>query len=92
MAVVETAQQIIDRESVENGLITSYQWKTMGASFGSYLLDALDWQMISFALPLLIPLWGITPMQAGGIATWTMLGAVVGGWVFGITAEYLIRK
>ncbi|MHB1653463.1 MAG: MFS transporter [Desulfitobacteriaceae bacterium] len=71
--------------------ITSYQWKTLTASFLGYCLDAFDWMLLSFVIPLIMITWGTPASTAGLIATVTTFGAVLGGWIIGILGEYFGR-
>jgi MFS family permease len=55
-------------------------WALAGACTG-YGLDAVDFMILSLALPLIITDWGLTLAQAGAIASSTMLGAAVGSFL-----------
>lgn len=67
--------------------ITGYQWKTLWASTVGYAMDGLDMMILAFTMPLIIAYYGINQAQAGSISTVTLLGAVLGGIVFGILAD-----
>jgi MFS family permease len=65
--------------------------RTFWACFGGYALDALDVQIYSMAIPVLIGIGFITSSQAGLIATSTLVLSAVGGWAAGILADRLGR-
>ncbi|WP_222842872.1 MFS transporter [Bowdeniella nasicola] len=71
---------------------TSYRWKAVWASMVGYAMDGFDFLILSFAL-LAIKLsvadggLGLTDPQAGSLATLTLLGAVLGGIIFGALAD-----
>ena len=65
--------------------------KTFWACFGGYALDALDVQIYSMAIPVLIGISFITKSEAGTIATSTLVLSAVGGWMAGIMADKLGR-
>lgn len=67
--------------------VTRYQWKTLWASTIGYAMDGLDMMILSFTMPLIIAYFSINAAQAGSLSTITLLGAVVGGIVFGILAD-----
>lgn len=71
--------------------IGSYQWKALTAAFLGYCLDAFDWMLLSFVIPLIMVSWHISASDAGLVATITTFGAVLGGWVIGILGEYYGR-
>ncbi|WP_258171317.1 MFS transporter [Paenibacillus sp. R14(2021)] len=80
---IETVVPITEGEEK----ISNYQWKTLWASAVGYAMDGLDLLIISFVLPLIIVGFNLTPAEAGSIATTTLIGAVIGGIVFGILAD-----
>lgn len=89
-----STETVLNKENLltnENQKITKSNWKTLWASFLGYTLDAMDWQMLSFIIPLIMVYWGVSSAQAGLVATVTMVGAAIGGWVIGILAEYYGR-
>jgi MFS family permease len=67
--------------------ITHYQWHTLWASTIGYAMDDLDMMILSFSLPLIIAFYGLNSIQAGFISTITLLGAVIGGLIFGVLAD-----
>lgn len=67
------------------------RWKMMYAAVAGYAMDGLDMLILSFAMVLIMKEFGLTPAQGGAIATYTLFGAVIGGYVFGIMADYIGR-
>lgn len=67
--------------------LTKKHWKTLWASFTGYAMDGLDMMILSFVLPLIIADLALNSAEAGSIATITLIGAVIGGYVFGILAD-----
>lgn len=65
--------------------------RTFWACFGGYALDALDVQIYSFVVPVLIGLWGMSNTQAGLLATATLILSALGGWAAGLLADRLGR-
>lgn len=47
--------------------------------------------MLSFVIPTLIMLWGITTTEAGLIHTSTLIASAVGGWIAGILSDRIGR-
>ncbi|WP_191487102.1 MFS transporter [Pseudomonas sp. FEN] len=56
-----------------------------------YGLDGMDTQMLSFVIPTLIALWGLTTGQAGLISTSTLIASALGGWIAGILSDRIGR-
>lgn len=77
----------LEKELEEISESSSYQWKTLWAAAVGYMLDGLDLMILSFTLPLIISGLALTTVEGGAISTITMLGAVLGGIVFGILAD-----
>jgi MFS family permease len=65
--------------------------RTFWACFSGYALDAMDVQIYSFVVPVLIGLWGMSNTQAGLLATVTLILSAVGGWVAGLMADRIGR-
>jgi MFS family permease len=65
--------------------------RTFWACFSGYALDAMDVQIYSFVVPVLIGLWGMTNTQAGLLATVTLILSAVGGWIAGLLADRIGR-
>src|SRR6185437_13498285 len=69
----------------------TYANKALIASIVGFVLDGFDLQLIVFILVPLSAELHFTTIDTGSIVTWTLLGAVVGGIVFGILGDYLGR-
>lgn len=65
--------------------------RTFWACFGGYALDAMDVQIYSFVVPVLIGLWGMSAGEAGLLATVTLVLSALGGWVAGLLADRIGR-
>lgn len=67
--------------------LTKKERITFWGCFAGWAVDAMDAQLFSFVLPILIVAWGMTTAQAGYLATATLLSAAVGGWGCGYLAD-----
>ena len=65
--------------------------RTFWACFGGYSLDSMDVQLFSFAMPVLIGLWGISNTDAGVLASATLVFSAIGGWGAGLLADRIGR-
>lgn len=61
--------------------------KTFWACIGGWMLDAMDVQMFSFAIPAIVAAFAITNAQAGVIGTVTLLTSAFGGWLAGALSD-----
>jgi len=57
------------------------------ACIGGWILDAMDVQMFSFAIPAIIAAFAITNADAGLIGTVTLLTSAFGGWFAGALSD-----
>ncbi|EST15180.1 MFS transporter [Pseudomonas fulva] len=71
--------------------IDQQQRRTFWSCKIGYGLDGMDTQMLSFVIPTLIMLWGITTTEAGLIHTSTLVASAIGGWVAGILSDRIGR-
>jgi MFS family permease len=56
-------------------------------AFSGFSLDAMDIQLYSFVLPVLLGLWGLSHAQAGLLATVALTSSAAGGWIAGLLAD-----
>jgi MFS family permease len=71
--------------------IDSFPKKALMASAVGYAMDGFDLLILGFMLRAISADLNLTPPQAGSLVTWTLIGAVVGGILFGILADYYGR-
>lgn len=64
---------------------------TFWACFAGYALDALDVQIYSMVIPVLVGISFISQSEAGYIATSTLVLSALGGWLAGILADKIGR-
>src|SRR5438477_2275448 len=65
--------------------------KALAASTIGYAMDGFDLLILGFMLRAISADLHLTPAQAGSLVTWTLIGAVVGGILFGILSDYYGR-
>ncbi|HWR41935.1 MFS transporter [Sporomusa sp.] len=68
-----------------------YRWKVLIASVMGYAMDGLDMLILSFVMASIMSTFGLTLAEGGFVATVTLFGAVIGGYAFGILADYIGR-
>jgi len=71
--------------------LTKRERNTFWGCFAGWAVDAMDAQLFSFVLPVLIAAWGMTTAQAGYLATATLMSSAVGGWACGYLADRIGR-
>lgn len=71
---------------------SSYKWVVLISAFIIYLFDSLEIAILSFALPAISGEFGLQPVQAGLLATATLLGMGVSGPIMGWLADNKGRK
>lgn len=79
---------IEELEFEETGVTRKERWKIMGASIIGYAMDGLDVLILSFAMAAIVSEFGLTLGEGGMIATYTLIGTVLGGYIFGIFADW----
>src|SRR5947207_11643666 len=65
--------------------------KALAASTIGYAMDGFDLLILGFMLRAISADLSLTPAQAGSLVTWTLIGAVAGGILFGILSDYYGR-
>ncbi|WP_028937028.1 MFS transporter [Pseudonocardia spinosispora] len=77
----------VANEAADPGQVTSYGRRAVFAATLGYAMDGFDMLILGFALPAIILGLGLTQTEAGSLATITVVGAVLGGIVFGWIAD-----
>lgn len=70
---------------------SAYSIKTVWASALGYALEGFDNFILSFTLVAITAAFTLTGPEAGSLSTITLIGAVAGGFLFGILSDYFGR-
>ncbi len=69
------------------GTTRGHALRALVASVLGYAMDGFDLLMLGFMLPAISADLHLSPAQAGSLVTWTLVGAVAGGIVFGLLSD-----
>ncbi len=69
-----------------------YRWPVLIMTWLAYLYDSLDLQILAICMPVIIKDLKISLVDAGLLASATMIGTLIGGILFGWIAENYGRK
>lgn len=64
-----------------------YAWKALAGSAIGYAMDGFDLLILGFMLPAITAALRLTPGEGGALVTWTLIGAVAGGILFGALSD-----
>ena len=67
--------------------VNQYGWEALIGSAVGYAMDGFDLLILGFMLSAISADLNLTPAQSGSLVTWTLIGAVVGGIVFGALSD-----
>ena len=79
-------------EFLDNSPMSPFLWCVLLGCVLAQILDGFDFQCTSFALPLVIKEFRITPTQAGAIGSLTNVGLLLGALIFGPMADRYGRR
>jgi len=71
--------------------VSAYGWKALAGSVIGYAMDGFDLLILGFMLPSISTSLGLSSTQAGSLVTWTLIGAVLGGLIFGAMSDHFGR-
>jgi MFS family permease len=74
-------------QELPSGELSRYAWKALAGSAIGYAMDGFDLLILGFMLPAIMAGLQLTPEQGGALVTWTLIGAVAGGIVFGALSD-----
>ncbi|ABE32651.1 sugar (and other) transporter family protein [Paraburkholderia xenovorans LB400] len=75
------------RASAKDG----YAARALVASVLGYAMDGFDLLILGFMLPVITADLHLSSAQGGSLVTWTLIGAVAGGLIFGVLSDYFGR-
>jgi MFS family permease len=84
--IAPTAQPVGPQDRV-----TAYGWKALVGSVVGYSMDGFDMLILGFMLAAIKADLVLTSAQAGSLVTWTLVGAVAGGLIFGAMSDHFGR-
>jgi MFS family permease len=67
--------------------LSSIERRTYYACFGGFALDSMDTTIYALVIPTLIAVVGLTRAEAGALASFSLIGAGIGGWLAGGLAD-----
>lgn len=56
------------------------------------LFDGFDYMIVAYTMPQISKEWALTKVQTGSLASWGMLGLMIGGLAAGVISDRLGRK
>jgi len=71
--------------------VSPYAKKALIGSAAGYAMDGFDLLILGFMLTAIARDLQLTPGQSGSLVTWTLVGAVAGGLLFGMLSDYYGR-
>src|ERR1700736_1641619 len=71
--------------------VTGYGWEALAGAVIGFSMGGFDMLILSFMLAAISADLALTSTQAGSLVTWTMLGAVTGGLIFGTMSDHFGR-
>ncbi len=89
MAAAKT--NVMDIGAAGEQRVDAYARKAVLAAAIGYAMDGFDLLLLGFVMSAVAGELHLGPKAASSLATWTLLGAVVGGIAFGMLSDYLGR-
>jgi MFS family permease len=71
--------------------VTVYGWKALAGSVVGFAMDGFDMLILGFMLAAISADLALTSTQAGALMSWTLMGAVTGGVIFGTLSDHFGR-
>jgi benzoate transport len=66
---------------------SAYAWRALAGAALGYAMDGFDLLILGFMLPAITKGLHLSTQQGGALVTWTLIGAVAGGIVFGSLSD-----
>ena len=77
--------------AAQSETVTPAAWKALAGSAVGYAMDGFDLLILGFMMRFIVKDLGLTPAQGASLVTATLVGAVLGGLLFGMLSDRLGR-
>jgi MFS family permease len=81
---MSVAQEAVTPDSIPAPI---YARKALAASAVGYAMDGFDFLILGFVMSAIVSELGLSATAGASLATFTLVGAVIGGFVFGMLAD-----
>ena len=88
---MKTARTPAARAVGSEDRVTVYGWKALAGSVIGFAMDGFDMLILSFMLAAISADLALTSTRAGALMSWTLIGAVTGGVIFGTMSDHFGR-
>ncbi|ACL21670.1 putative MFS transporter [Desulfitobacterium sp. LBE] len=72
--------------------VSKYTYKTYFLVGLTLIFCGFSYMIVSYTMPQMSAEWGLTKVQTGSLASWSLLGLMVGGMIAGIISDSIGRK
>lgn len=72
--------------------ISKYTYRTYFLVGLTLIFAGFSYMIVSYTMPQMTEEWSLTKVQTGSLASWSLLGLMVGGMIAGIIADGIGRK
>jgi putative MFS transporter len=72
--------------------MSKFIWKIYFIVGLAMIFDGFDYMIASYTMPQIAGEWALTKIQTGSLASWSLLGLIIGGMVAGLLSDRFGRK
>ena len=72
--------------------VTKYTFTVYFLVGFTLLFDGFDYLIVAYTMPQLAREWGLTKIQTGSLASWSLIGLMIGGLIAGVISDRIGRK
>lgn len=72
--------------------LSKFTWRVFVLLGIAMIFDGFDYMIVSYTMPQISEEWALTKVQTGSLASWSLLGLIIGGALSGIIADRIGRK
>lgn len=72
--------------------LSRFTWRIFVLVGLAMIFDGFDYMIVSYTMPQIAKEWSLTKVQTGSLASWSLLGLIVGGAISGLISDRIGRK
>lgn len=72
--------------------VSKFTWKLFVIAGATMVFDGYDYMIVAYTLKQISAEWGLSAVATGSLASWSLMGLIIGGIISGMVSDKIGRK